>query len=216
METFSTKGSGISLLLGASMAILTMALHPLGGDMAHIVKIKTILLFSHSIAIACMPLIGFGLWGFSKSLINTNRTATLALFLALWGLGAATLAAIINGLVLPQFATSYVGSDVDATVLKSILDYGRYFNKSLAYVFMAAINLAILLWSILMTYLKNSGRWLGYYGLLVFAMGTAALFSNANMTSVEWFGIFVFGMASWLIAISVWLIKSKGKIVHQC
>lgn len=213
MDTFSTKASGISLLLGATMAILTMALHPLGGDMAHIVKIKTILLISHSIAIACMPLIGFGLWGLSKLLININRTATLALFIALWGLSAATLAAMINGLVLPQFATTYLGSDLDAKVLKSILDYGRYFNKSLAYVFMAAINVAILLWSILMTYLKNFGKWLGYCGLLVFAMGTAALFSNANMTSVEWFGIFVFGMASWLIATSVWLIKSNGKLV---
>lgn len=211
METSSKKLSGISLLLGAAMAMLTMVLHPLGGDMSHLVKIRLVLIFSHTIAVACAPLIGFGLWGLSKLLTDSHRISVLALFIALWGLGAATLAGTINGLVLPQFATAYVGSDVDAAVLKSILDYGRYFNKSLAYLFMVAMIVAILLWSILMTYQRNWCKWLGYYGLLVFAMGVSAVFSNAKMTSVGLFGVFIFGMASWLIAAGVLLIKQTKR-----
>lgn len=79
MATFSNKLTGISLLLGAAMSVLTVVLHPLGGDMAHLVKIKFVLIFSHTIAIACAPLIGFGLWGLSKLLTDRNRTSILAL-----------------------------------------------------------------------------------------------------------------------------------------
>jgi len=209
METFSNKLSGTSLLLGATMSVLTMVLHPLGGDMEHIVKIKSVLTFSHGMAIACAPFIGFGLWGLSKALTDRHKASVLALFIALWGLGAATLAGTINGFVLPQFATAYVGSDVDAATLRSMLDYGYYFNKSLAYIFMASIIVAILLWSVLMTYQKNFYKWLGYYGMLVFALGAAALFSKVNMVSVTLFGAFIFTMASWLIAAAVLLIKQK-------
>jgi len=209
METFSNKLAGTSLLLGATMSVLTMVLHPLGGDMEHIVKIKSVLLFSHGLAVACAPFIGFGLWGLSKALTDQHRVSVLALFIALWGLGAATLAGIINGFVLPQFATAYVGSDVDSAMLRSMLDYGYYFSKSLTYLFMASMIVAILLWSILMTYQKAWYKWLGYYGLLVFALGAAALFSNINMAGVALFAAFIFTMASWLIAVAVLLIKQK-------
>lgn len=209
METFSKKFSGISLLLGSAMSVLTMVLHPLGGDLVHVVKIKSVLLFSHGLAVSCAPFIGFGLWGLSKALTYNRSVSVLALFVALWGLGAATLAGTINGLVLPQFATAYVGSDVDAAVLRSILDYGYCFSKSLAYIFMASIIVAILLWSILITCQKAWYKWLGYYGLLVFALGAVALFSNVNMASVSLFGVFIFAMSSWLISAAVLLIKQK-------
>lgn len=32
----------------------------MGGDIEHIVKIKRVLMFSHAIAIFCLPFIGFG------------------------------------------------------------------------------------------------------------------------------------------------------------
>lgn len=54
------RASGICLLVGSILATLTMALHPMGGDIEHIVKIKRVLMFSHAIAIFCLPFIGFG------------------------------------------------------------------------------------------------------------------------------------------------------------
>jgi hypothetical protein len=206
METFSRKLSGTCLLIGAAMAVLTMILHPVGGSMAHIVKIKGVLIFSHALAIACMPLIAFGLWGLSKTLATQNRMAILSLFIAMFGLGAATLAGVINGLVLPQFAANYVGKETND--LGAILNYARLFNKSLAYVFMAAITVAILLWSLLIIARGQLSKWLGYYGLVVFVFGIAALCSTSNMTSVSLFAAFVFGMASWLVAVGILLLKA--------
>lgn len=99
--------------------------------------------------------------------------------------------------------------NVDAALLEAVLDHARYFNKSLAYVFMASMVVSILLWSLLMTYQKGLCKWIGYYGLLVFAIGASALFSNTDMVSVGMFGVFIFVMASWLIVAGVLLIKQK-------
>lgn len=206
MEIYSNKLSGLCLLIGSLMAVLTMLLHPMGGSIEHIVKIKGVLIFSHSLAILCMPLIAFGLWGLSKALETENRVSVLSLFIALFGLGAATLAAIINGLVLPQFAANYVGSGVEADYLRPVLDYGRYFNKSLAYIFMAAITASILLWSLVIIAKGQLSKWLGYYGLMVSIFGMIALFSASNMTSVHLFSAFVFGMTSWLVIVGTQLI----------
>lgn len=186
-----------------------MVLHPLGGNMEHIVKISGVLIFSHSLAIACVPFIAFGLWGLSKVLQTPNRLATLGFIIAVFGLLAAALAGTINGLVLPQFATHFVDSEVDEGALDAILDYARFFNKALAYIFMAAITAAIFIWSILIVARKPVLKWLGYYGLLVALFGLIALFSKSNMTSVGLFGAFVFGMASWLILAGAVLVKTS-------
>lgn len=210
METFSTKLFGLSLFIGALMAVLTMVLHPLGGNLEHIVKISDVLIFSHSLAVACVPFIVFGLWGLSKLLRTPNRLATLGFFIAGFGLLAAALAGIINGMVLPQFAAHFVDSDVDKGALDAILDYARFFNKSLAYIFMAAITVAIFIWSILVVAKGMLNKWLGYYGLLVSLFGVVALFSKSNMTSVGPFGAFVFGMASWLLFAAAVLLRTSN------
>jgi hypothetical protein len=209
MEIFSKKLAGISLLLGSLMAVLTMVLHPLGGDMQHIVKISGVLVFSHSLAIACVPLIAFGLWGLCNLLTTPNRLAMLGFFVTMLGLGAAALAGTINGLVLPKFASHFVDSKVDEGTLDAILDYARFFNGALAYIFMASITMAILIWSVLMIGRNGLMKWFGYYGLLVMLFGIVALFSRSNMTSVSLFGAFAFGMASWLMLTGLLLIKTN-------
>jgi len=209
MEIFSKKLAGVSLLLGSLMAVLTMVLHPIGGDLQYIVKISTVLIFSHSLAITCVPLIAFGLWGLCNLLATPSRLAMLGFFVAMLGLGAAVLAGTINGLVLPKFAGHFVDRKVDDGTLDAILGYARYFNMALAYIFMASITVAILIWSVLMMGRIGMIKWFGYYGLLVVLFGIVALLSRSNMISVTLFGTFVFAMASWLVLAGVLLIKTN-------
>lgn len=211
MEDFSKKLAGSSLLLGSLMAILTMVLHPIGGDIQHIVKISGVLMFSHSLAVVCMPLIAFGFWGLSNLLTTPNRLSILAFFIALLGLIAATLAATINGMVLPQFASHYAGSKVDSAVLLAIISYGRFLNQSLAYIFMVSTIFSILLLSFLLITKRSPIKWFGYYGILVFLLGLVALLVGANMISVHLFGYFVVGMTSWMMMAGVVLIRSDNR-----
>ncbi len=101
IETEFIKTAGICLLIGALLATLAMTLHPNGGNIEHIIKIKSVLAFSHSVAIFCLPLIGFGFWGLSKILETKSKISTLAFFIFSFGLFAAMIAATINGLTLP-------------------------------------------------------------------------------------------------------------------
>ncbi|WP_461791602.1 hypothetical protein [Pedobacter sp.] len=211
MEIFSKKLAGINLLLGSLMAVLTMVLHPIGGDVQQMVKIREMLIFSHSLAIACVPLIAFGLWGVSSLLATPNRLAMLAFFIAMLGLGSAALAGTINGLVLPKFVAHFADGKVELGMLNAILDYARSFNGALAYIFMVSITVAILIWSILMVGRGAPMKWLGYYGQLVVVFGIVALMLKSNMTSVHLFGVFIFGMASWLILAAVVMINTELK-----
>ena len=121
MENEFRKTSGFCLLLGSFLATLTMVLHPNGGDISHIVKIKSVLTFSHAIAILCLPLIGFGFFGLSQILQTKSKLSTLASITVAFGLFAAMIAATVNGLTLPNFASIYATNENDIqTVMKII------------------------------------------------------------------------------------------------
>ncbi len=202
------KVSGICLFLGSFLATLTMIIHPMGGAIEQIVKIKSTLIFSHSIALFCLPLMAFGFWGLSKKLITKNRTSMLAFVTVCFGLIAAMIAATINGIVLPSFASTYLDSSIDKAILNSILDYGRAINKSLTFIFIATVIFSIAIWSLIIVRTKQLPKWLGYFGLMIIAAGILGLVLSFNFTNVFGFGVFIFGMVSWTMIAGMLLLNS--------
>ncbi|MCY1537972.1 hypothetical protein D9M68_734930 [compost metagenome] len=108
--------------------------------------------------------------------------------------------------MLPQFASYLVNDKVNEGFPDAILAYARFFNKSLAYIFIVAITAAILIWSILIVREKKFSKWLGYYGILVVFFGLIPLLSKVNIMNVSLFSGFVFGIASWLIWTGICLV----------
>ena len=203
------KTSGICLLLGSLLASITMIIHPNGGDIAYIVKIKSVLTFSHSIAIFCLPFIGFGFFGLSKVLKTKSKVATLALIIFSFGLVAAMIAATINGLTLPGFASNYVTDKDDILTVKKIIDYGKYINISMAKIFIYATSLSTGIWSAVIIQTKRISEWLGYFGLSIVAFGSMGVFFKFNFTDLIGFRIFVLGLVSWQIAVGINMLKIK-------
>lgn len=201
------RASGICLLLGSILATLTMALHPMGGDIEHIVKIKRVLMFSHAIAIFCLPFIGFGFWGLTNMLKTKSKMSLLALFILLFGLIAAMIAATINGLVLPNFASKYWINDSDVSVLNKIIGYGHAINISMTYIVITAISLSIGIWSFLIIKTNQLSKWLGYFGLIVIIIGLLGVLLSFDLTSLLGFRTFIFGLVSWIIVIGIKMIK---------
>lgn len=195
------RASGICLLLGSILATLTMVLHPMGGDIEHIVKIKRVLMFSHAIAIFCLPFIGFGFWGLSNILKTKSKMSLLAFFILLFGLIAAMTAATINGLVLPKFASSFRADENDISVLKQIISYGHAINISMTYIVITALSLSIGIWSFLIILTNQIPKWLGYFGLAIIAFGLLGIFFQFKFTDIFGFRTFVFGLVSWIIAV---------------
>ncbi|GAB3512789.1 hypothetical protein [Emticicia fontis] len=201
MEIQFRKTAALCLLTGSLLATITMILHPSGGSLEHINHIKTAIVFSHALAIFCLPFIGFGSWGLSVLLQTPNRISMLAFFTFCAGLIAIMIAGSINGIVLPYFVEKYYNKDIDESVLKAIIGYGRYINAAMDYIFISACVFAIALWSVMIVMQARLPKWIGYYGFIIIAFGLIGVFTNFNFISVYGFRIFIFGLVSWLVLV---------------
>lgn len=210
MENEFRKASAYCLLLGSFLATLAMTMHPMGGDIQHIVKIKSVLTFSHSIAIFCLPFIGFGFWGLSKLLLTKSKISTLAFIIFSFGLFAAMIAATINGLTLPSFAANYATNQNDIPTIKKIIDYGKYINIPMATIFISATSLAVGIWSFLIIQTKQISKWLGYFGLTIIAFGLLGVVLKFNFTDLLGFRTFTFGLVIWKIAVGINMLKKQN------
>ncbi|RYU94201.1 hypothetical protein [Emticicia agri] len=201
MEPQFRKMAALCLFIGSLLATLTMLLHPSGGSLAHIAQIKSTLVFSHALAIFCLPFIGFGAWGLSVLLQTPGRIAMLPFFVFCTGLIAAMIAGAVNGLVLPFFVAKYYNAGIDEQVLKAIIGYGRYLNASMDYIFISACAFAIGLWSAMILITARLPQWIAYYGFGCLMVGLVGVLTHFNFISVFGFRVFIFGLVSWLVLV---------------
>lgn len=163
---------------------------------------------SHSIALSCMPFIGFGFWGLSTLLKTKSRLSSLSFFVACMALVAGMIAGTINGLTLPLFVSEASYAGTDPATMEAIVTYGKYINIPMDYIFITAISFSIALWSLLIIRSTAFPKWAGYYGLLLVISGFAAVLLQFNFVNLFGFRIFIFGIVGWMIAIGLLLIRS--------
>ena len=212
MEKQFRKASGISLLTGAVLATITMAIHPVGGSLAEIAARKGVFIVTHSLALISIPFIAFGFWGLATVLVTKSRISFPSFAVSCFGLIAVMAAGTLNGFVLPMFASNYAGSKVDGAVLQAVRDYGWLLGSSMDYIFITGLSLAMAIWSGIMIATGHLSKWLGYYGLLIVVVTVSGLLMKFNFTNDVGFGVFIFTLVSWLIIAAILLIFSSKKI----
>ena len=212
MEKQFKKASGVSLLTGAVLATITMAMHPVGGSLPEIAARKGVFIFTHSLALISIPFIAFGFWGLATVLVTKSKISFLSFAVSCFGLIAVMAAGTLNGFVLPMFASNYSGSAVDGAVLQAVRDYGWLLGSSMDYIFITGLSLAMAIWSGIMIATGQLSKWLGYYGLLIVVVTVLGLLMKFNFTSDVGFGVFIFTLVSWLIIAAMLLIFSSKKI----
>lgn len=211
MEDQFKKASGISLLTGALLATVTMALHPVGGSLADIAARKQMFITTHAMALLSTPLIAFGFWGLATMLNTKNRISFLSFAISCFALVAVMLAGTLNGFVLPMFAANYAVSPVDPTVLEAVRDYGWLLGSSMDYIFICGISISVVIWSCIIILTSQLSKWLGYYGLLIVLSTVFGFFLKINFTTDFGFGIFIFALVSWLLLAALLLIFHPKK-----
>lgn len=199
MDKRFRQTSALLLFIGALLATATMILHPTGGSMEYIMRIKSVILFSHALAIFCLPFIGFGAWGLSEFLHTPGRVSMLGFFVFGMGLIGGMIAGAFNGFVLPNFVQRYYGTGANDETLGIIMRYGFFINAALAYIFIAGTTFAVGVWSVVILMTNKLPKWIGYYGLLILIAGLVGLVLKFNFVSVWGFRTFVFGLVSWLV-----------------
>jgi hypothetical protein len=80
------------------------------------------------------------------------------------------------------------------------------------YVFIAAISLSMVIWSGIIIATGQLSKWLGYYGLFIVVVTMPGLFMKFNFVSEFGFGIYIFGLMSWLIFAAALLVFSSKKV----
>lgn len=201
MESQAYKSTGISLITGSILVILTMVLHPSGGNMEHIIRISKTITITHALAIFCLPIILFGFYGLTMRLMDTMRLSILAFLILTFGCIAAMFAALVNGLTVPYFLGQYTDRlEENREVLKPILNYSFAMNTSLDYIFIVAFCLAIALYSIVILRTDKFPKWIGYFGLLFIIFLSVGAITGFVFTSLTGFRIVVFSLAGWILS----------------
>ncbi|MFY7670411.1 hypothetical protein ACOSP6_04935 [Tenacibaculum sp. MEBiC06402] len=205
------KSSGISLTIGSFLAIITMILHPSGGSLSDIINQSSQIQIAHSIAICCVPFMIFGFYGLSDKLHGQMRLSKLALIIVTLGLLAALLAALFNGLILPNFLNKYSQTlKQNESVLNIIVSYGFTINKALDYVFIIALSVGILVYSYTIIKLQELSSYIGYFGMLILIFSLIGGITGFAFISLIGFRIFVFSISAWILWSGLALILSKN------
>lgn len=208
MEQHFYKSTGISLITGAMLIIITMVLHPAGGSIERIIHISKSITITHALAIFSLPFILFGFYGLSKTLSSKYHLSFLGFIIIGFGLIAAMFAALYNGLALPYFLGRYA-DDLPANLetLKLISNFSFAINKSLDYIFMTACCLSIFVYSLVIIRTGSISKWIGYFGILILLFAFIGVLSGFVFTSLTGFRVFTFSLAGWILVSGNALIK---------
>lgn len=210
MKNQLEKQAGLSMIIGSFLGVITMILHPSGGDIEHLIKISNVIAASHTIALFSIPFIMFGFWGLSKRIGLDNSLSVIALITGGIGLFAVMIAAAINGLAIPFFVDGLKGADQQTTEnARLILSYGFSLNKSFDYIFIGAICEAFLMWSIVILKNRIFSKWVAILGIVLGLGFLIALVSGFVLVDLHGFRLFIFGIMAWIAAVGMMMQKNR-------
>ncbi|MDP9231128.1 MAG: hypothetical protein M3O67_10740, partial [Bacteroidota bacterium] len=185
-------------------------LHPAGGNVEHLLKTASVIIISHSIALLAIPFLAVGFWGLTKKVGTDNFFSVTAFAMVLLGLIAGMIAATINGLALPIYIQNYREASPDITAsINPILKNNIAINQAFDFVFIGAICLSTLFWSIAIVLTKKIPLWIGYSGIILFILVIGMLVSGFVFVNLHGFRLYILANVMWFGLIAIVLINSK-------
>ena len=209
MKTNSEKHTTLYLLLGVLLMVVTMVLHPTGGNFERLLANANIGIAAHSLAIASVPFSALGFLGLSLVLKKDAFFSRLAFAIMTLGLIAAMLAATLNGLALPLFVKKYADATPETIdAIRPIFHYNMVLNHAFDYILISAMFLSTVMWSIAIIRTKVLPAWVGYFGLLLVTAFLAALLLGFYFLDLYGFRVFIFGWVAWIVLAALKLPKT--------
>jgi hypothetical protein len=210
MKMSMERSAGIALLLGAVLMLSTMVIHPQGGNLQHLLRVARITVISHALALLAIPFLVAGFWGLTQKIGVHHFLPLLSFIIMVTGLFAGMMAATINGLALPIYIQNYKETTVEvASSVRLILRNNIALNQAFDYVFLSAVSLSVLFWSISILTLKKLPPLIGYLGLLLSLSALVMLLSGFMFVNLHGFRLFVFAHVVWIILVGITLIRSN-------
>ncbi|HEY0039822.1 MAG TPA: hypothetical protein VGB71_04115 [Flavisolibacter sp.] len=208
MKISMEKSAGISLLIGAVLMLATIAFHPSGGNLEHLLRIARVNIITHSMALLALPFLGVGFWGLTRRMGIHHFLPLVSYAMMLTGLLAGMIAATINGLALPIYIEHYKEASEEVVAsLQPILRNNIALNQAFDFVFLGAVSVSILFWSMSILTLKKLPLWIGYFGLVLSVTAIVMIASGYAFVNLHGFRLFIFFNVAWIVLVAVGLLR---------
>ena len=207
------RKTGFALIVFTILLVLTMVMHPAGGSVEHLIRISSLIVTTHSIAIFSLPFGLIGFWGLTRRIGTDNFWSMLAFGSISLGLVAVMIAAATNGLVMPVFLHNYENATPETIEsIRPIMRYGFSINHAFDYIYTGAFLLSILCWSISILHTKKLPAWIGWAGgiLVIIILGLVVAGPAAN--SLMGLRIFVSCIVIWILLVGIRLTRKESMV----
>lgn len=205
--------SGIVLIIGTALGLITMSMHPSGADLLRsyddTVFRNTV---AHGLAIAGIPASVLGLWAFTQRLrlAGAPVLANGGMSVYLVAATAVFVAAVASGLTAPMVARRILeSSGAEQETWRALFSYNGMINQGFAAVYVVALGVAMLLWSAAIWRTQIMPRALGALGLLVGVALLALMFGGRPHLDVHTFGLIIVAVSLWMLGVGAGLISRR-------
>jgi hypothetical protein len=200
---------GASLIFGSFLMIITMVMHPSGGNFEHLLKISALNMGTHTLAIISIPFTLYGFWGLTKRLNGDEFFSKIALTTILLGMFAVMCAAAINGLAMPLYLDQYRNATNDIVEsIRPVAYYSSALNHAFDLIFIGAVCMAVTMWSVAVFRTRALPLWIAYFGITLSLTAITALYLGFVFFDLTGFRIFIAGLVIWTICIGKLLGKN--------
>jgi len=198
--------SGIAIIVGSLMAILTMALHPVGGDLQrdidYLTRAAPVAFWVHVLALVAIAVQAFGFVGFFRSLgpdLAFARAGLISLIIA-WI--AVFGAAVAGGILSTGIVELYPQLDAsEQTAMHVLWNYNGMVNQTLGRIWVVGTCLGVLPWSALMWPHSIPWKIASVLGLAVGGIGLLSIVTGQLRLNVAGASLFVAGFSLWAVLV---------------
>lgn len=201
----NTRKGGWLLICGSLMCVVTMGLHPIGGDARYLSKMAPVFMATHYLAIIALQILIAGFVNVKRLL----RSDTAFVF-TITGFSAAIIAGAIDGIALPLFASKFPAPDAEQErMVYVVIKYCLTLNKAFDYVMIGSLCVAIAMWSAAILKQKLKAVWVAYAGLLLSFLIVVSFMAGFVFTSLSGFRVLSAGLIIWLILLGTAMVRGK-------
>ena len=191
--------------------IITMVMHPSGGNFEHLLKISALIMGTHTLAIISVPFTLYGFWGLTQKLNGDEFFSKIAFATILLGMFAVMCAAAINGLAMPMYLNQYKNASKDiADSMRPVMHYSLALNHAFDLIFIGAVCMGITMWSVAVFRTRALPVWIAYFGITLSLAAIIALYMGFVFFDLTGLRVFVAGLVIWTICIGKMLGKNAS------
>jgi len=201
------RKAGIALIAGSIGAMVTMAIHPIGGGALtadQLMRLENLSGVAHSLGMISILILFLGACGLTRRIAGEDRLAFSGLVVYAFAAVAVLIAAAVSGFIVPGIMRQMV-HDAPAAAPQWRIAIASIFqiNQAFSRIYSVAASAAIMLWSV--SSQRNGGlsRFVGVYGCVVAPLVVALVIIGHLRMDVHGFAAVVLSQAIWYVVAGV-------------